>query len=153
MILDGDLRCRCFFDVVTRIKAQFAVLRWSYGVRWWRCFVDFSCGDVVFATPPLPCPPHIGNLPIAANTIGKSRDHDKFPFAKSNKPHLKISFENLYFLDCVSQGFHYTHKQSLARVPLLGYREIIHTYPFTWTWSPISDPGHFALSDWRYILQ
>jgi len=90
---------------------------------------------------------NIGNLPIAANTIDKSRDHDKLPFAKRNKPYLKIPFENLYSLHWVSQGFHYTHKQSLARVPLLGYREIIERdLPFP---IPVTFPQH----GWRYILQ
>ena len=33
--------------------------------------------------------------------VDKSRDHDKFLFAKRNKPHLKVSFENLYSLHWV----------------------------------------------------
>ena len=89
------------------------------------------CSLTFFAVLRCSPPPHVLLILgiLAANTIDKSRGHDKFSFAKCNKPHLKISFENLYFLDWVSQGFYYTHKQSLARVPLLGYREIIHTYP------------------------
>ena len=100
---------------------------------------------------------YIGNLPIAANTIDKTRAHDKFPFSECNKPHLKISFENLYSLHWISQRFHYTHKQSLARVPLFGLqrnhsRIVIKPDLVDWTWSSISDSCHFAISYWRYIF-